>query len=247
MLYIPWRNEEEELLNPNVNIKNIFEDHKEIIKADSKQYNKLGDAEMFERLLTEIRNVELICEEEVVQTRGVNEGAFEGYEFETQIGDVEDDLMPGGNPGPQLCGDQTTFIAQPPQMSKDDFLTLCRKLNNAQRDILLHINQHFSLTSPSPLYLFISGGAGVGKSVLIKAIHQCLTLLYNREPGSNPDDLKIILSAFTGKAAFGIGGQIIHSALGLPVSQAGNILPELSPSVANTCYKISETSFDYNR
>lgn len=45
---MPWRNEEEELLNPNVNIKNIFDEHKEIVKAESKQFNKLGDAEMFE-------------------------------------------------------------------------------------------------------------------------------------------------------------------------------------------------------
>lgn len=234
MLYIPWRDEESELLNPNVNIKDIFDECKDSIKAESEQFNKLGDAEMFERLLIEIRNAEIIDEEVDVHGRGVNEDAFEGYEFETQIGDVEEDLIPGGNPGPQFCGDLSTFIAQPPQLSEDDFLTLVRKLNNAQRDTLLHIKQHFSSTSPSPFYLFISGGAGVGKSVLIKSIYQYLNLLFNREPGSNPDELKILLSAFTGKAAFGIGGQTIHSALGLPVSQAGSILPELSPSVANT-------------
>ncbi|CAG4957666.1 unnamed protein product [Parnassius apollo] len=234
MLYIPWRSEEEELLNPNINIKDIFDEYKERIKAESKQFNKLGDAEMFETLLTEIRNVELINEEEDLQGRGVNVDVFEGFEFETQTVDIAEELIPGGNPGPQLCGDPSTFIAQPPVLSHDDFLILTRKLNDAQRDTLFHIYQHFSITSPHPLYLFISGGAGVGKSILIKAIYQCLTLLFNREAGSNPDELKILLTAFTGKAAFGIGGQTIHSALGLPVSQAGNILPELSPSVANT-------------
>ncbi|CAG5005017.1 unnamed protein product [Parnassius apollo] len=232
MLYIPWRSEEEELKNPTINIKDIFDDYKERIKADSKQFNKLGDAEMFETLLTEIRNLELINEEEDLQGRGVNVDVFEGFEFETQI--VED-LIPGGNPGPQLCGDPSTFIAQPPLLSHDDILILTRKLNDAQRDMLFQIYQHFSIASPHPLYLFISGWAGVGKSILIRAIYQCLTLLFNREAGSNPDALKILLTAFTGKAAFRIGGQtIVRSALGLPVSQAGNILPELSPSVANT-------------
>ncbi|CAG4932245.1 unnamed protein product [Parnassius apollo] len=156
MLYIPWRSEEEELLNPNINIKDIFDEYKERIKAENKQFNKLGDAEMFETLLKEIRNVELINEEEDLQGRGVNVDVFEGFEFETQTVDIAEDLIPGGNLGPQL------------------------------------------------------------------------------EAGSYPDELKILLTAFTGKAAFGIGGKTIHSALGLPVSQAGNILPELSPSVANT-------------
>ncbi|CAG5050324.1 unnamed protein product [Parnassius apollo] len=189
VLYIPWRSEEEELLNPNINIKDIFYEYKERIKAESKQFNKLGDAEMFETLLTEIRNVELINKEEDLQGRGVNVDVFEGFEFETQTVDIAEELIPGGNPGPQLCGDPSTFIAQPPLLSHDDFLILNRKLNDAQRDT---------------------------------------------EAGSNPDELKILLTAFTGKAAFGIGGQTIHSALGLPVSQAGNILPELSLSVANT-------------
>ncbi|CAG5042961.1 unnamed protein product [Parnassius apollo] len=47
MLYIPWRSEEEELLNPNINIKDIFDEYKERIKAESKQFNKLGDADFF--------------------------------------------------------------------------------------------------------------------------------------------------------------------------------------------------------
>ncbi|CAG4973522.1 unnamed protein product [Parnassius apollo] len=144
---------------------------------------------MFETLLTEFRHVELINEDEDLQGRGVNVDVFEGFEFEMQTVDIAEDLIPGGNPEPQLCGDPSTFIAQMPLLSHDDFLILTRKLNDAQRDT---------------------------------------------EAGSNPDKLKIPLTAFTGKAAFAIGGQTIHSALGLPVSQAGNILPELSPSVANT-------------
>ncbi|CAG5040105.1 unnamed protein product [Parnassius apollo] len=60
---------------------------------------------MFETLLTEIRNVELINEEEDLQGRGVNVDVFEGFEFETQTVDIAEDLIPGGNPGPQLCAE----------------------------------------------------------------------------------------------------------------------------------------------
>ncbi|CAG5037268.1 unnamed protein product [Parnassius apollo] len=103
MLYMPWRSKKEELLNPNINIKDIFDEYKERIKAESKQFNKLGDAEMFETLLTEIRNVELINEEEDLQGRGFNVDVFEGFEIETQTVDIAEELIPGGNPGPQLC------------------------------------------------------------------------------------------------------------------------------------------------
>lgn len=234
MLYISWRNEEEELTNPELNLKEKFIEMKEKIKLESEQFNKLGGPEQFETLLSTIRNIQLIEEsEEEVIGRGVNENPFNDFEFETQVGDVVEDMIPGGNPGPQLCGDTCNYIALPPLLPEDEVLTLTRKLNSDQRDILFHVTDKI-FNSFCPIYLFVSGGAGVGKSVLIRALFQTLTLRFNREPGSNPDDLKILLTAFTGKAAFGIGGQTVHSALGLPISQAGSILPELSPSVANT-------------
>lgn len=61
-------------------------------------------------------------------------------------------------------------------------------------------------TKDVPLYLYISGGAGVGKSLLIKAIYMYdgLTWYYNEDSGSY-DDAKVLLTAPTGKTAFGIG------------------------------------------
>ncbi|GBP82555.1 hypothetical protein EVAR_91680_1 [Eumeta japonica] len=35
-------------------------------------------------------------------------------------------------------------------------------------------------------------------------------LIFKRDPGINPDDPRILLCAYTGKAAFGIGGQTVH-------------------------------------
>lgn len=70
-----------------------------------------------------------------------------------------------------------------------------------------------------PLYAFLSGGAGVGKSVLIRALYQALHRHLCSNTGENQDDTRIILCAYTGKAAFNIGGQTIASAFHQKINQ----------------------------
>ena len=52
------------------------------------------------------------------------------------------------------------------------------------------------------MYLFLTGGAGVGKTVVLKAIYQAMIKYYNRAPDSNPDDTKILLGTPTGVVAY---------------------------------------------
>ena len=65
------------------------------------------------------------------------------------------------------------------------------------------------------LYMFITGGAGVGKSHLIKNSHMSLSkaLMYK---GGDPEKPRILLLAPTGVAAMNINGTI-HSGLGINV------------------------------
>ena len=60
------------------------------------------------------------------------------------------------------------------------------------------------------MYAFLTGGAGVGKSVVIRALYQ--TLYRILKDGENPDDKIILLCAYMGFAAFNISGQTICSA-----------------------------------
>lgn len=50
-----------------------------------------------------------------------------------------------------------------------------------------------------PIYAFLTGGAGVGKTVLVKSLFQSLIRYFNKEPNSNPDNSKVLLAAPTGK------------------------------------------------
>ena len=62
------------------------------------------------------------------------------------------------------------------------------------------------------MYAFLTGGAGVGKSVVIRALYQTLYRILNLKDGENPDDKMILLCAYLGFAAFNICGQTICSA-----------------------------------
>lgn len=61
-------------------------------------------------------------------------------------------------------------------------------------------------TKDDPLSLFLSGGAGVGKSAVTYALYEALIRYLNSVTGENLDDVKVVKSAPTGKAAFNIKG-----------------------------------------
>lgn len=71
----------------------------------------------------------------------------------------------------------------------------------------------------------MSGGAGVGKSVLLKALYQALIKFYSRKAGENPDDCSVLVCAPTGKAAYNVGGLTIHSAFNIPADQGFKFKP----------------------
>ena len=64
----------------------------------------------------------------------------------------------------------------------------------------------------APLYAFLSGGAGAGKNVVIRVLYQTLYRLLDLKEGENPDEIRVLLFAYTENAAFNIGGSTISSA-----------------------------------
>jgi ATP-dependent DNA helicase PIF1 len=98
---------------------------------------------------------------------------------------------------------------------------------------------------PEPFHIFISGGAGTGKSHLIRTIVQTATHLLS--VGQGEDDITIMVSAFTGVAAFNIEGHTLHSAFNLPANQSktddyirlsSNQLSSMRSKLGNLCLLI---------
>lgn len=82
------------------------------------------------------------------------------------------------------------------------------------KEFFYHI-LHLIKTSDEPFYCFFSGGAGVGKSHLTKALYQAALKYYNTRAGVDFSEVKVLLLAPTAKAAFHIKANTIHSALGI--------------------------------
>ena len=91
-----------------------------------------------------------------------------------------------------------------------------------------------------PFHIFLTGGAGVGKSHLIKTIFISISKLLSFK-GGDPEEPRILILAPTGKAAINIDGTTIHTALGINV---GHKLYPLNDRQGGTLRnKLSEIKF----
>jgi hypothetical protein len=117
----------------------------------------------------------------------------------------------------------------------DQMKPLLQSMNEKQKEVFYHVRnwclQKVQHKNPEPFYLHVTGGAGTGKSHLIKCIyHEASKLLKNPE---NPEEVKVLLTAPTGTAAFNIGGFTVHSALKIPRTSKNNY-ESLSNDTLNT-------------
>ena len=125
----------------------------------------------------------------------------------------------------------------PTVMSDDELNVKIGTLNQKQReyfDIIYNWAKRFvqnlsavSKVDIKPLYIFLTGGAGTGKSHLVKTIYHTLTKTFSYR-AMTLDKPKVLLVAPTGVAAVNIDGTTIHTALGIPVGRYGKNLPKLN-------------------
>ncbi|XP_061169173.1 uncharacterized protein LOC133178496 [Saccostrea echinata] len=96
---------------------------------------------------------------------------------------------------------------------RDEIVSVLQNLNEMQHKIFYFVRNWCSAKVAGekcePLHLFVTGGAGTGKSHLIKAIHYEASRLLSKLM-SEPERMSVLLSAFTGTAAFNIGGNTLH-------------------------------------
>ena len=110
---------------------------------------------------------------------------------------------------------------------------MVQKLNKEQKEFFYHV-LHLIQTSESAFYCFLSGGGGVGKSRLSKSFYQAALKYYNTRAGHDFHQIKVLMLAPTGKAAFNIKGMTIHSALAIPACQSLENYKPLDSSKLNT-------------
>ena len=119
------------------------------------------------------------------------------------------------------------------ELPDDEYRHMAQTLNKEQKEFFYHV-LHLIKTSEEPFYCFLSGGAGVGKSHVTKALYQAALKYYCTRPVIDFSQTKVLMLAPTGKAACNIKGSTIHSAFAIPASQSLRNCKSLDSSRLNT-------------
>ncbi|XP_053179094.1 uncharacterized protein LOC128362380 [Scomber japonicus] len=155
---------------------------------------------------------ELCPEQEVERLECVQE---EEERKKGQVLDGDDDDVDHENvPDLAVCREQVVNIEKRNNiMCRTDGLALIRSLNETQRCVFYQVRQwcldRVRGKKPHPFHVFVTGGAGTGKSHLIKAIqYEAMRLLST--VCRQPDNICVLLTAPTGIAAYNLHGTTIH-------------------------------------
>ena len=142
---------------------------------------------------------------------------------------------------------ETRAIREPPAMDPAVLRGMYQNLNQKQACVFYAVRdwciKRVCRLNPEPFFWYVNGGAGTGKSHLIKCIYSEASKILSRLPAhseevdiSNPT---VLLTAFTGTAAFNISGTTLHSLLKLPrslkppICGLGNQLDEVRAELIN--------------
>ena len=232
MLFTSWRNEEADLIGSSSSYQEHYFLLKERIDNQMLQYaicsedlteielhlqNADCNEDQFNLIAPNTQNIEL--QDEAEGTEDLHPDFSENY-------DLSDDL---GIPSAALNNEPLILNELP----DDDYRQMVQTLNKEQKEFFYHI-LHQIKTSETPFYCFLSGGAGVGKSHLTKALYQAALKYYNTRPGDDFHHVKVLLLAPTGKAAYTIKGNTVHSAFAVPANQSLRNYKRLDSSRLNT-------------
>lgn len=178
MLYIPWRNE-----NTIIGESNYYEERyytcQNTIQNIRKKFVHSNTVDLYE-IEREIRYDEeshstIVTEMQNKEDKDTCDGARNAKEYGCFNPDVngEENYDLGldfgiGRKQVSNCDEQLSG-----EMLDSECRELVQSLNQKQMEFFYHV-LHLVKTTNDPIYNFLSGGAGVGKSVLLKALYQVL-------------------------------------------------------------------------
>ena len=244
MLYYPWRNESElmaadqsytsKFYEPNV--QDVVESNRSVFEPDADAVtealenlrNNQGNIIYSFDPINDQENSDLQIETQNLQDTLPEESFNEQSPSDLHVGSSSDS-------SPQVSQAISTYT-QLTEISDDMLRNNVRSLNEKQRsayNIALswcrNTVKNLNCLKPEkvdPINLFGTGGAGAGKSHLIKAIYHTAVKTF-RYGTVNPDRPTVALMAPTGVAAININGTTIHTALSIP-KESGDFAPQMS-------------------
>lgn len=209
MLFTPWRSENTDLIG------NCTSFHARYIRDKDEIDEQLAiyapNHEQLQAALEEIANTEIddnLLHHLAPNTQQANlDDIQQGDKTVTEIEDTMYDISKSPHTG--LFTDEQIVNKQ---ISDAQHRENIRKFSKEQREIFDHL-LHKLKTGEQGQCHFLSGGAGCGKTFFVNTFTQAVLKHYASFPGQAFNAKQILLLAPTGKAAYNIKGNTIHSAL----------------------------------
>eukprot|EP00732_Lithocolla_globosa_P000252 Lithocolla_globosa_v1_NODE_62_length_7247_cov_17.118503.p1 type:complete len:1467 gc:universal NODE_62_length_7247_cov_17.118503:2368-6768(+) len=198
MLYHPWRNENKDL-TPTTSYLAMFNANKDKVVSEMSKYEP--NAAIMDHLAAQADSFEHNHDEDKTPRQSHRRRRKRARTIHPEAYDI--------------VADATTLNLQgPPIMKNSEYNASVASLNKLQRQFFKHVlywMQHLD----KPMYAFLSGGAGTGKTHLTRVIMQMLIRQFQFEAGHDPLLPTVMSVAFSGKAAQLLNGRTIHSAFGI--------------------------------
>ena len=218
MLFHPWRNELQDLLGDFETHHDHYKHVSKAIQTKRREYEvnaKLSEEIAESVNAEEIQNnfQEVFPNVESVEANDAEKEPVAAESFAFYHPDTYDhayhDLGADIGLTSHIPNDSIEILQG--RVPKEEYFKLLAKLNNKQREIFTHVMHSLTVAPEKQICLFITGGAGVGKSVVIRVLYQALHRHFCSDAGQNPEDIRIAVCAYTGLAAYNVQGSTLHS------------------------------------
>ena len=223
LLYTVWRKEGEILQNFST-YEAVFNHHKESIMKQMAIYEPMSAILEEAEELYEQQNQETQNDLPLVGTDS------ERPDIEEMPPEHQFDIGPSIGLPPLHLEPEVELI--PRFLPDNEFYKLIGSLNQKQLEFYTYV-VHEATQSKEQVMCALHGGAGTGKSHVIKAIYQGLHRILNKRAGQTFDNERVLLAAPTGKAAYNIKGSTIHRIFYIAANQKMDFKP-LSWDLLNT-------------
>ena len=239
LLFHPWRTEitfESISTTFETYFKGLSTKERQNILQNIEFYNKekIDDLEkMYDEMIRDGNNVTVASEIDHLNAQDRSEGSYcltEGDFFQPDLS-VNDlsrsDLTYEGH----ILRDSNILINS--LWPTDELYRNVLSLNQGQRQIFDHVMKHV-IISTEPCNIFITGGAGTGKTLLLHTLYQSLSRHFNLQANANADASSVLCLASTGKAAYLIKGNTVHTGLGIKSRRFNRKAKKVGPDELNT-------------
>ena len=249
MLFLPWRDEEHDLIKEYQDFTSHYRDVANEIREQESMFTANLESTYNAMEIMDQHGAPEHAWDQIAPENLHNELAdrAEGIEIDRPM--AADDLIANADLiMRQKHADNREIMArynvelEKSVLDPNDYRSFMRGLNKKQREIVTY-NRRWCKNAVkawknnediNPYRIFLSGPGGVGKSHVIKLIQSDMQKILRLSHRVRPTDVTVLVTAPTGVAAYNVDGMTIHSALLLKVSGSKNAASPLTFDKLNT-------------